>query len=289
MPAPVARTAPDIFAYLDARAYLADAIAYKQAHERHFSYRKLARLADLASPGYIQAYMAGARNLKPTTAERLAAALGLEGDAREFFVLLVAYTQANNDDTRTRHYEQLLRLAVRHGSGRLDAARLAYFTEWYVPVVHAMANLADFRPDPAWIAARIVPNLRPAEAARALEILAELDIVRTGSDGSIQVAESVLESDPALRSIWLREYHRAMIRLAERSLDLLASEERSINGFTVTVPAEALDTFMRRAEDLLRSLFYDTLAAQQGGQVRGEVVQCNLQVFCLTRIAGEVR
>lgn len=276
---------PNIWIYRDARAYVGDLIAYRTATERGFSIRKLVRLAELGSPSYIRMYLDGSRNLRPATADRLADALGLRGDAAQFFVLLTQFTQSDDPDERLRHYEQMLHLAVRNGANRLDAARLAYFTEWYVPVVHAMGSLGSFRPDAEWIGRTIVPTIARKSAQRALDILFELGIFALDEDGRFTVRERVLETDPEVRGLWIREYHRAMIRLSERALDLLASDERFLRGFTVTLPSHKVSEVHSWLQDTMKSLFYRILELQKGmAAVEGEVVQCNLQFFPLTDV-----
>lgn len=279
-------TKPTIWTYRDARPFVGDYCAWRQASEKHFSFRKLAGFANLGSPGYIQTFIQGKRNLKPATALCLAEALGLPADEAEFFVVLVQFTQAASPDEKAGYYEQLLRLSVKHGAGRVDAARLAYFTEWYIPTVHAMASLAGFQANPEWIGRRVLPRIRPAEAQKALDTLVELNLIAIRSDGRVDVLERVVGNDPAFQSILIREYHRAMIRLGERALDTLRGSDRSVNGFTVTVPRDRLDQVQRWTEELMRDLFYKILSLQDGaGQVDGEVVQCNVQAFRMTDMA----
>ncbi len=273
---------PGIWEYRDARGFLADLCAWKQASERNFSFRKIARFADLGSPGYVQTYLDGKRNLKPDTAARIGAAVGLDDEEIEFFGILVQFTQAEETEARAAFFEQLVQRSLARGTGRLEAARLAYYTEWFIPVVHTMASLDGFLPDPDWIADRTSPRVNPRDARRALDVLQDLGMLEIRNGHAI-VTERVVAPDPELDSFLLREYQRSMIRLGERALDLLDRSERSINGFTVTVPASELDTVRAWAEETMSSLFYRILALQEGTRPVGEVVQCNLQVFALTR------
>ena len=277
---------PDIWSYRDARSYVRDICVWKEACERGFSYRKLARMAELGSPSYIRMYMDGTRNLRPDTALQLADALGLSGDAAQFFVLLTQFTQSEEPDVKLRHYEQMLRYSVRNGVNRLDAARLAYFTEWYVPVVHAMGSLGSFRADAAWIGRALLPAIPRKSAQRALDILFELGIFGLDEHGRFAVREPVLETEPGVRGLWIREYHRAMIRLSERALDLLAPEDRFLRGFTVTLPQSKMTEVQEIMQSTMKNLFYRILELQKGLEsIEGEVVQCNLQFFPLTDTA----
>lgn len=277
---------PEIWGYRDARAFVRDRCAWKRAHERGFSYRKLAWLADLASPGYIQAFAAGRRNLRPETARRVGQALGLDADESEFFVYLTTWTQAPDGPEREAAWQALTAAAVRRGRGRLSGARLRYLMHPHIPVVHAMASLTGFRPDPAWIAPRTVPPIRIDEARHALAVLRELGVLVFDDDGGWSLREPVLETAPGAQSQWMREYHRAMLRLSERALDLLDREDRRTVGFTVTVPRDRLPELLAASEAMMRELFDRILAWQEDlDDVDGDVVQCSLQAFRLSRTA----
>lgn len=133
---------------------------------------------------------------------------------------LVEFANAEDPDQRAGWYRDILAQAARFGkTGTIDAARLAYFTYWYIPIVHAMASLSGFRPEPHWIAARTVPKLRSFDAKKALDTLIALGIFEIDSKGKFYLRERRLEVQPELHSLWIREYHRAMIRLAEQALD----------------------------------------------------------------------
>lgn len=277
---------PDIFSFRDARSYLEALCHWKRDNERGFSFRRLVQLADLGSPGYIQTYIAGKRNLTRRTAEKLAEALRLTTDESDFFVLLVAFTQADDDREKSRWYEQMIAVSVRHGTGALDAARLAYFTDWYLPAIHTMASLPEFRADPQVIARRLEPNIDPRDARRALDVLCDLGILHIRKDGGADVCEPVLEVPEELRSMWVREYHRSMIRLSERALESWSRDLRHIGALTVTVPELHLKEVYGWVEAFRHDLFRRILALHDESKP-GRVVQFNFQGFPLTHAENE--
>lgn len=181
----------------------------------------------------------------------------------------------------------LLRQAVRDGGvGKVEAAHVRYFEHWFIPVVHAMASLADFQPDPAWICRRITPSIRRDQAATALAILAELGILEI-VDGRCTVHSPRLEAAPAVRGVTVREYHRATLQLAIRSLDDCPTEERSTNAITITVPQAHLPALLTEMSALRRELFERLLAHQHDlDHIDGEVVQILLHAFPATKKEG---
>lgn len=272
---------PSIWEYRDARQYLSDLVAWKK-QEEGFSFRRVAFLADLGSPNYVQMFLRGERNFKAETARRVAEALGLSPEECEFFVMLTQFTQARDEEERRRWYEELMRALVRQGVGTIDAHRLNYFRYWFIPVVHAMASLKGFIPDPQWIAQRIVPPIRPSEAELALNTLKELGILRITREGGVEVQEPRLETSEGIRSIWIREYHRAMIRLAEAALDQWSPELRTTSAVTITVPRQELETVMRWVDGYRKEIFQKISLLISENPVDGEVMQINFQAFLVT-------
>lgn len=278
---------PRIWEYRSARKFVGDFVAYRKKEDPSFSYRKLSFLADLGSPNYVQMFVQGKRKIKPLTADKLARALGLSGEEREFFLVLTAYTQAEDPEEKDRWYSELLRLSVRAGTQTLDLHRLNYFRYWFVPVVHAMASLRGFVPDPEWISVRIVPPIRPKDAELALETLKELGILRvTGKE--VEVSHPLLKTKDGLRSVWIKEYHRSMIRLAEISLEQWPPELRTTSALTVTVPEEKIPDVLSWVDQFRKDLFerIQLLQADTEGGVEGEVMQINFQAFLTTDRKG---
>jgi uncharacterized protein (TIGR02147 family) len=273
-----------------ARAWTTAVAEARRAVDTSFSWRRLARWAGFGSPNYIQAWLRGERNLRPESAAALAAALDLRGPEVTFFCILVAFEQADDPDARHARYVDLLRLAVEHGeTGRLDAARLAYFSSWFIPAIHAMASLQGFRREPHWIAARLVPRIRSFDAKQALDVLAELGIFGEDADGRFEIREPRLETEPGLQGVWLREYHRAMLRLAEQALDLWPVGRRIGSALTVTVPNTLVSALFERVDGFRRELFHWLMTEQSElDSVDGEVMQINLQAFPLSDCAGEL-
>lgn len=282
-PKPHKTPPPAIWDYRDARKYLHDLITWKKQEEGGVSYRKIAFLADLGSPNYVQMYLRGSRNIKPTTARKIAEALGLSQAEVEFFTLLTQFTQAVDEEERRRWYEEMMRVLIRLGIGALDAHRLNYFRYWFIPVVHAMASLQGFRPNPEWIAQRIVPPIRPRDAELALKTLKELGIFTINRDGEFEVREPRLETSEGIRSIWIREYHRAMIRLAEASLDHWSPDLRTTSAVTITVPKKDIPVVLRWVDEYRKEIFRRiSLLIGDHTPVEGEVMQINFQAFLVT-------
>ena len=123
---------PDVFAYLDYRAFLRDYYLDAKA-TRRMSHRALARRTGIKSPSFLRLVMHGERNLAIATARRLAVACGLEGDAADWFVALVELGQAESGPRKRAAHTKLQRFARYRDVQLLAAARTAgrYHRAWY--------------------------------------------------------------------------------------------------------------------------------------------------------------
>lgn len=284
-PEPTAVAAPIVWSYKSPREFVRDRCDWLRTHDATFSLRRLCRHADFGSPSYVKMYVDGDRNLKPDSALRLAEALGLNATERAYFGLLVDADQHDDAETRDRLQLEMLRMAVRHGhTAALDAARLDYFSHWFVPVIHAMASLDGFQATPHWIAARVRPRIRSYDAKLALDVLVELGVLAE-RDGAYSLSEARLAVDPAIQSPLIAEYLRRMLRLAEQAPEFWPREQRVNSALTVTVPDAFYATLLDRIERFREQLYEEIMAAHpQRAAVRGQVVHVGFQAFKLTDV-----
>lgn len=280
---------PDILQFHDSRQYLEAWIVYARDNKRGFSLRKLAGKSGLGAPNYIQMYLQGKRNFRPSTAQAVAVAMDLRAFEIPYFVALVEFTAAQDDEERTVAYRKLLAIEASQGVQTISQAQLAYFEKWYIPAVHTLASLAGFRNDPAWIAQRFYPNIEETEAASALEVLLQLGFFvlgpsgKDGCAGQIEVANPALKTDPRIRSLWVRRYHTAVIERSLFAIETLPPTDRVTSALTVTVPTELETELKDKVDDFRKELFAWLMREQKNkDDIQGEVYQCNFQVFPLT-------
>jgi uncharacterized protein (TIGR02147 family) len=282
----VARTrtepAPNVFAYLDARKYLGDHYAHKKRTSAGFSYRSFARRAELKSPNYLKLVIDGDRNLTPEMARRFAAACGLSGTAATYFVDLVAFTQARSTDEKAASYERLLRFREHRAIHRIDVAYGQYHSRWYVPAIRELAFRADFRGEPEWVAAELVPPITVKEAEAALHLLRELDLL-VERDGRLVPGEALVSTGPEVKGLHYVQYHRTMIARAVVALDERPAKERDISSVTLCLGPGAI----ARMKDRIRAFRRELLQLSADETEPVQVVQLNLQLFPLSREPAE--
>jgi uncharacterized protein (TIGR02147 family) len=271
----------DIFAYDDYRAYLRD--VYSDRKHRGLSHRGLARRAGLSSPSFLKAVMDGQRNLAPTTAKRVAAALGLSGDGAEYFRWLVASNQATDPAERRSAQVRLRRLRRYRDVHALEQATDMYHQHWYLPAIRELSLTDGFRADPQWIARVLMPNIKVQEARQALATLQQLNLLGPDASGTLRATSQQVATDLEPNSDQVAAFHRAMIARASQAISDVPRPQRDISSITLTVDAAGLIGIKRRVQEIRRELLDEFDAGQCGRQI----IQVNFQLFPLSKYLDE--
>lgn len=268
---------PDVFAYLDYRAYLRDTYTARKAENRGFSFRAFSLRAGLASPNHLKRVIDGERGLNAAMAERYAAALQLPAEEREAFLELVAFGEASTDAERNAALERLQANRGYRKAQRLQLAHAAYHSTWYLPAIREMVAVQEFRPDPAWIARRLLPPIQPAEAEKAIAILLDLGLLTRTAEGGLAAVDTVLTTGPEVRGLHFRNYHRALLERAAAAMELVPAPQRDISALTFTADDAMLLDVKHRIQAFRRELIA-LLSSSHGTRV----VQLDIQLFPLS-------
>lgn len=275
----MAAGAPDVFQYLDYRAFLRDYYLDRKERGRGFSYRAFSRKAGLRSPNYLKLVIDGERNLTVSMAGRFAAACGLGGEAAQFFADLVAFNQAQTGAERNSHYARLTGFRRYRAAHQLEMAHAAYHSTWYLPAIRELAARSDFSEDPDWIAARLVPPIARAEAERGLQILLSLGLLERDAEGRVIQGEKLVSTGPETAGMHIGNYHRTMMERAAASIDLVRAAERDISSLTLCLGEDGLRRLKERIQRFRRELL--ELSALEDDP--RQVLQINLQLFPLSK------
>ncbi|MBO6935450.1 MAG: TIGR02147 family protein [Deltaproteobacteria bacterium] len=273
---------PDVFEFLDYRAFLREHYEAKKASGR-FSYRAFSRRAGLGSPNYLKLVIDGERNLSSEMAARFATACGLDGNAAAYFQDLVAFNQAKNAEEKNAAYRRLTGFRRYRSVHRLEMAHAEYHSTWYLPAIRELAARTDFEADPEWIASRLRPPIPRADAARALDTLLELGLLVRDDDGHVRQGEPIVSTGPEMHALHIANYHRMMIQRGAASIEDVPSAERDISALTLCLAPDGLAELKRRLQAFRRELL-DLSAEETDPEV---VVQLNMQLFPLSRAETE--
>ena len=274
---------PNIFEFLDYRAYLQ---AYYDAAKENlpaFSYRYFARRAGLSSPSFLRHVMRGERNIG-NTAENFARALELNEEETRFFTLLVEFDQAESEREANQAYEKLAASRRFRSARRIDHAMFDYLSHWYYPVIREMVAREDFREDAAWIASQLMPSIEPEQAEEALDVLLELGLLVRDEDGGLHRGESSVTTGHEVRSLAIANYHRQMLGRAGESIELIPREYRDLGAMTVCISPATIRELKKRVHEF-RELLFEICERDESQEV---VFQINTQLFPLSKLPSDL-
>lgn len=270
---------PNLYHFLDFRAYLRAWYESRRAQEPGFSKRQFARLAGKNSPGLLSEVMDGNRQLTPAMVESFARALKLSRAETEFWEALVELDQASDSLTRNRAWERISAVKAFQEARPIEGAAVEYLSHWWYPVIRELAAREDFVADPSWIAKRVRPTVTEAQARKALDVLQELKLLAPDTEGRLRQTDALVSTPHEVSGLAAHNYHRTMLERAVESIDRFPQEERHLLAATVSIPHTLVDTIKSEMNALQERLL--DLCSRFEGKAE-EVVQIHLVMFPLS-------
>lgn len=272
-------TQPDVFTYIDHRAYLDAWFAWKCKDNPRYSHRAFARRAGVSNPSLLHLVVKGDRNLTARTLPGFIQALGLGRDQEVHFRSLVDLSRARTDAERSTIFERIRSTRHFRQANALEADGFAYLSDWTVPALRELVGAPSFVAEPEWMAARLRPSVSPARARRSFEILRRLGMVVEDGDGGWLVEDVAVVTPHEVGGLAVFNYHRQMMQRAGDALETEA-EHRHFGAVTVRVPADRLQVLKDEV-----AAFQERILSLCDDDHDGEVVvQLNLQLFPLSQV-----
>ncbi len=269
---------PDIFAYLDYRAYLRDACAAKKAGNAKYSLRYLATRLGRDS-GFLARVLQGQRRLSPADGLRFAAILGLKPKESAFLEELMLYAHSRAHDEGKRHLERLLgHTAVASKLRRLRSGQIEFFGKWYYSALRELLHFHRFDGDFRALGRKLRPAITASEAKKAVELLLDMGLLKRKAGSRLEVTERFIQAPEDIAPILVHSFQLAMMDLAKESIDRFPKAGRDVSTLTLSLSAEGFAQTRERIREFRKALV-DIADADQG--VHG-VYQVNVQLFPLT-------
>lgn len=244
-------TLPSVFSYIDYRTFLRDWFAARKREEPGYSYARFASDGG-CSKSTLANVLSGARTPRAATLDAFARAMELTPSGRNYLGLLVELASASDLESRRRVMDRIL-ASDRYGQVRFaeqesPSTVARYLEHWYIPAIRELAALPDFRPDPAWIARRLRPEISVDQADAALQCLFELDFLRHGSDGGVELREVQFRTEPEADQAAIMHFHRTQVpELLRHVRGEHAAEQHLLTG-TIHLPPDLVTEVKARLD-----------------------------------------
>ncbi len=233
----------------------------KRASNPRFTLRSYARSLSV-SPGHLSQILSGKRAVKPASALKLGARLGLAPSE----TLALSTSSPYGPGAR----------APRHEPKRvLSTKEFSPIARWYYFAILGLANLSENVADPRWIAEEL--EIPVGEARRAFELLLENGYITKRGGGFIQATDALRTRDDVPAAA-VRSYHQQNLAIASRKLDTVEVELREFASMTFPINPKRIAT----AKRLIRKFKEELLDELMVGR-RSEVYTLCIQFFPVTK------
>ncbi len=269
--------------FLDYRLFFANLYDFlkreSDAAGANFSWREFAELLGFKATNIMHQIVKGHRPLTLKAALPIANRLGLKGLERRYLLTLVEHAHARSSSVRDALFGKLVEMKDQSLPSDLDRDALAYFSEWYHPVIRELIGTSTFQNDIDWIAGRITPRIRPEQVKESLSLLVRLNLIAPDESGASFVQTKLrVGTGPKVRGMALTSYHQQMIDLGKSALALIPASRRDISAVTVTVN----DATAARLKKMIHAFQTQLLDEAEKAGPGDQVFQINMQLFPFT-------
>ena len=271
-----------IFEYRDYHLYLQD---YYDERKRlgAFSWREFCRKAGFSSPNFLKLVSMGQSKLSKIKASQVAKSMGLVDYEEEYFYQLVAFGNAENNESQRTAFLEMQRIALEHQVRVVEKDAFQYYESWKYPVIRELAPLMPGA-TPRDLAEECKEYVSAEEISDVLDFLVKAGFLKKEDNGAYtQTAQTIIGSKEAL-PIAIRAMHKEMAIMAARAVDRYSANERFFNGVTLSVNQDAYN----RIVEEIKACCKKVVAIANENSTFDQVCRINFQFFPLTdKITGK--
>ena len=268
----------DILEYTDYRQYIADYYADRKA-KTAFSWQEFAKTAGFSSPVYLKYVSEGRFNLSAEAAVRTAQAMHLADYERKFFVEMVKFDHAKNDDEKRAAFSKMVSIAESRKAKIVDGESFRFFEDWKNPVLRELAPAMPGA-KPLAMAHACRPEVSAAEVSESLSFLVKANLLQKDKDGNYAQTDKVVTTGPMeFTPLAVRGLHRQMGEFALDAIENVPQDERHFSGLTLGITREAYEKIVQRIAEFRK----DIIAIATSETATEEVYRLNVQFFPMTK------
>jgi uncharacterized protein (TIGR02147 family) len=245
---------PRLLQYLDYRAFLADYCEWRRMSDPAFSQRVFAKEADLpaSSSSLLPAVLKGRRNLSQNLRVKFSRALKLADRDANYFDVLVQFNQAKGMAEKNFFFTQLSKFRTSRAHV-LNESQFEFFSKWYYSAIRNFFSMETGERNPVAIAARLFPEVTPAQVEDAILLLLSLELIKKTANG-YAVTEKHISTPKDVQARAAREHMLELTRMSQEILDKTPAALRQYNALMFTVSAQGFDTVKERIRSFLEEL-----------------------------------
>lgn len=267
----------DVFEYTGYRQYIADFYAERKVKSA-FTWREFARMAGFSSSVHLKYVSEGRFNLGEDAVERVAKAMGLDGNRLEYFRAMVEFDHAVTDNIKKEIFDRMLSIAKQSNAKVIEGDAFRYFDSWKNPVLRELAPAMPGA-KPLALAKACRPKITAAEVSESLNFLVKANLLLKDANGNyVQTDKFVTTGPMEAAPVAIRGLHRQMGEIALDTIEGVPQNERHFSGVTLGITRNAYDKIVAELDACRRKI----IEIATGEDEADEVYRLNLQFFPMT-------
>ena len=261
--------------YQDYRQLMRD--FYEERKRTAYTWREFSKTAGFSSPSYLKLVCDGKSSLSRVGVPCVAAAMELSGFEYDYFVQLVEFGNAKDDEKKKAIFAEMDRIAKEHKTRVLEADTFNYYENSINSIVRELAPLMPGAL-PGEIAKKIKHAFSAQQVRDSLTLLKKSGLLKETKENTYEQTDKSITGSSEAIPLALRSMNRQMIDMARESIDKVDVCERNISGVTMGVDA---DTFHRITEEVNACRKRVVDMANKCEHI-DQVYRLNIQLFPLT-------
>ena len=213
----------------------------------------------------------GRFNLSEDAAWRTANAMHLADFECEFFVEMVKFDHAKNDDEKRAAFSKMVSIAEARKAKIVDGESFRFFEDWKNPA----------RPGakPLVMAHACRQEVSAAEVSESLSFLVKANLLQKDKDGNYAQTDKVVTTGPMeFTPLAVRGLHRQMGEFALDAIEGVPQDERHFSGLTLGITREVYEEIVREIAAFRKRII--AIATREPST--DEVYRLNVQFFPMT-------
>ncbi len=264
--------------YFSAKAFIRQLHADMKQACGSYSYRQLADDLGFSATNVVHLFSQGRRPISAQAAKRIADALALRKEHRQYFLRLAQMTQNLSAEEFAQVFAEALEIRASLITDKLEREQLQFYSHWATIVIREMLVLPDFKLEAKWIASKLWPRISVKEAEEAIALLKKLELIQFDrSSKTWQQRAATVSTGPEVASLAVNKYHQLSIPQGLKSLVDVEQSRRHISSLTLAVNERQFDLIKKEIEAFQQRLLELEQNRESGPPDR--VVQLNMQLF----------
>ena len=244
-----------------------------------FTWREFAKQAGFASASYLKLVCDHKTRLVEDGAKKTAAAMNLQGYEYDYFMLLVQYEKAKNDQQKKKCFEEIHQITSAHKVKLLGSESYAFYESWLHPVIRELAPAMPGA-KPLEMAKSIRIPVTAAEVSDSLNFLVKNNFLTVDENGNYHQTDKLLTTGRLdFVSIPVHSLIRQMGEFALQAFDDLPISERFFSGLTMGMTEKSFSKVMEELKECRRKIFAIVSAEEEVEKI----CRLNVQLFPLTK------